>query len=69
VRESDKAPGQLVVSVVFEGAVWHYKVQNLPDGRFRFYGNDFNSLADLVQFHMTNAGKILTVLTRCCSKY
>ena len=69
VRESDKAPGQLVVSVVYEGAVWHYKVQHLPDGRLRFYGNDFNNIHELIAFHTKNPGKILTVLTKACSKY
>ncbi len=59
IRESS---ADYVVSMVFEGKIFHYKIQKTHGG-FHFYGNDFPTLTDLVEHHKVHAGKLLCLLT------
>lgn len=39
VRQSDKPGGHIIVSVIFDATLWHYKAHNEGGTRYRFYGN------------------------------
>lgn len=62
------SPGDLVLSVVFEGKVRHYRIQQLEDGRYRFYGRDYETVDDLVAEHRTVKNKLMAVLRNHCPR-
>ena len=59
VRKSVTNPNDFTLSAIFEAKVWHYRIQKLDSGRFRFYGSEFDSLAELVNYHTQFRGTTL----------
>lgn len=64
VRESESSPGQLSISLRFEGRVYHYRISEDTQGRlFITAESKFNSLAELVHHHSkTPDGLVCTLL-------
>lgn len=52
VRESESSPGQRSISLRYEGRVYHYRIQEDPEGKvFVTAEYKFNTLAELVHHH------------------
>eukprot|EP00730_Choanoeca_flexa_P001620 TRINITY_DN10712_c0_g1_i3.p1 TRINITY_DN10712_c0_g1~~TRINITY_DN10712_c0_g1_i3.p1 ORF type:complete len:791 (+),score=154.72 TRINITY_DN10712_c0_g1_i3:150-2522(+) len=67
VRTSSSNPNDYTLSVIFEAKVWHYRIQKLDSGRYRFYGSEYDSLPELINYHCQFKGTtLLNVLTRHC---
>jgi len=66
VRQSDKPGGNIIMSVIFDGTIWHYKSHNEGGTRYRFYGNHFNSIDALVSYHLRSQGGMLGTLSKHC---
>lgn len=69
VRQSPRGPGQLVICMVFDSVVWHYKLTHLGDGRYRYYGLEFDSVQAVIDHHKHNPEKMLCTLQKECSRY
>eukprot|EP00045_Choanoeca_perplexa_P011166 m.117085 g.117085 ORF g.117085 m.117085 type:complete len:762 (+) comp15532_c0_seq2:135-2420(+) len=67
VRTSSSNPNDYTLSAIFEAKVWHYRIQKLDSGRYRFYGSEYDSLPELINYHSQFKGSVLLgVLTRHC---
>uniref|UniRef100_A0A5S6R0N9 non-specific protein-tyrosine kinase n=1 Tax=Trichuris muris TaxID=70415 RepID=A0A5S6R0N9_TRIMR len=56
VRESESCPGQISVSLRYEGRVYHYRLNEDSDGKLYITADRrFSSLAQLVHFHSREA--------------
>ncbi|XP_071821876.1 uncharacterized protein [Apostichopus japonicus] len=63
VRDSESSPGQLSISMRYDGRVYHYRISNGMDGKV-FVTNEkcFNSVAELVRHHCKEADGLITTL-------
>ncbi|XP_004706762.1 tyrosine-protein kinase ABL2 isoform X6 [Echinops telfairi] len=63
VRESESSPGQLSISLRYEGRVYHYRINTTPDGKVYVTAESrFSTLAELVHHHSTVADGLVTTL-------
>uniref|UniRef100_A0A8C0CG10 Tyrosine-protein kinase n=1 Tax=Balaenoptera musculus TaxID=9771 RepID=A0A8C0CG10_BALMU len=63
VRESESSPGQLSISVRYEGRVYHYRINTTTDGKVYVTAESrFSTLAELVHHHSTVADGLVTTL-------
>ncbi|XP_070532461.1 tyrosine-protein kinase ABL1-like isoform X2 [Ptychodera flava] len=63
VRDSESSPGQLSISLRYEGRVYHYRISNASDGKvFVTPDSKFNTLPELVRHHSMNADGLITTL-------
>ncbi|KAJ6657373.1 hypothetical protein lerEdw1_002540 [Lerista edwardsae] len=63
VRESESSPGQLSISLRYEGRVYHYRINSTTDGKVYVTAESrFNTLAELVHHHSTVADGLVTTL-------
>ncbi|XP_042319245.1 tyrosine-protein kinase ABL2 isoform X3 [Sceloporus undulatus] len=63
VRESESSPGQLSISLRYEGRVYHYRINTTADGKVYVTAESrFNTLAELVHHHSTVADGLVTTL-------
>ncbi|XP_060088481.1 tyrosine-protein kinase ABL2 isoform X1 [Heteronotia binoei] len=63
VRESESSPGQLSISLRYEGRVYHYRINTTTDGKVYVTAESrFNALAELVHHHSTVADGLVTTL-------
>ena len=69
IRESESSPGQYSLSVRYEGRVYHYRVNNDPDGSlFVQEGIKFMSIPELVTYHNQESGGLITCLRYAAPK-
>lgn len=63
VRDSESSPGQLSISMRYDGRVYHYRISNGIDGKV-FVTNEkcFNSVAELVRHHCKEPDGLITTL-------
>ncbi|XP_059923805.1 tyrosine-protein kinase ABL2 isoform X5 [Gadus macrocephalus] len=63
VRESESSPGQLSISLRYEGRVYHYRINTSADGKVYVTAESrFATLAELVHHHSTVADGLVTTL-------
>uniref|UniRef100_A0A4W3JJS7 Tyrosine-protein kinase n=1 Tax=Callorhinchus milii TaxID=7868 RepID=A0A4W3JJS7_CALMI len=63
VRESESSPGQLSISLRYEGRVYHYRINTTHDNKVYVTAESrFNTLAELVHHHSTVADGLVTTL-------
>ncbi|KAM5294218.1 tyrosine-protein kinase ABL2 isoform 3-T3 [Glossophaga mutica] len=63
VRESESSPGQLSISLRYEGRVYHYRINTTADGKvYVTTESRFSALAELVHHHSTVADGLVTTL-------
>ncbi|XP_034438426.1 tyrosine-protein kinase ABL2 isoform X2 [Hippoglossus hippoglossus] len=63
VRESESSPGQLSISLRYEGRVYHYRINTSSDGKVYVTSESrFATLAELVHHHSTVADGLVTTL-------
>ncbi|XP_054443684.1 tyrosine-protein kinase ABL2 isoform X3 [Pteronotus mesoamericanus] len=63
VRESESSPGQLSISLRYEGRVYHYRINTATDGKVYVTAESrFSTLAELVHHHSTVADGLVTTL-------
>uniref|UniRef100_A0A8C4P0L2 Tyrosine-protein kinase n=1 Tax=Dicentrarchus labrax TaxID=13489 RepID=A0A8C4P0L2_DICLA len=63
VRESESSPGQLSISLRYEGRVYHYRINTASDGKVYVTSESrFATLAELVHHHSTVADGLVTTL-------
>ncbi|GAB1285573.1 Tyrosine-protein kinase ABL2 [Apodemus speciosus] len=63
VRESESSPGQLSISLRYEGRVYHYRINTTTDSKVYVTAESrFNTLAELVHHHSTVADGLVTTL-------
>uniref|UniRef100_UPI00358DDD28 tyrosine-protein kinase ABL1-like n=1 Tax=Myxine glutinosa TaxID=7769 RepID=UPI00358DDD28 len=63
VRESESSPGQLSISLRYEGRVYHYRINTASDGKVYVTAESrFGTLAELVHHHSTVADGLITTL-------
>nr|XP_014978342.1 tyrosine-protein kinase ABL2 isoform X8 [Macaca mulatta] len=63
VRESESSPGQLSISLRYEGRVYHYRINTTADGKVYVTAESrFSTLAELVHHHSTVADGLVTTL-------
>ncbi|CAL8348640.1 unnamed protein product [Gadus morhua 'NCC'] len=63
VRESESSPGQLSISLRYEGRVYHYRINTSSDGKVYVTAESrFATLAELVHHHSTVADGLVTTL-------
>nr|XP_021578296.2 tyrosine-protein kinase ABL2 isoform X3 [Ictidomys tridecemlineatus] len=63
VRESESSPGQLSISLRYEGRVYHYRINTTTDGKVYVTAESrFSTLAELVHHHSTVADGLVTTL-------
>ncbi|KAM4721184.1 tyrosine-protein kinase ABL2 [Rhinophrynus dorsalis] len=63
VRESESSPGQLSISLRYEGRVYHYRINTASDGKVYVTAESrFTTLAELVHHHSTVADGLVTIL-------
>ncbi|XP_049632381.1 tyrosine-protein kinase ABL2 [Suncus etruscus] len=63
VRESESSPGQLSISLRYEGRVYHYRINTAADGKVYVTSESrFSALAELVHHHSTVADGLVTTL-------
>ncbi|XP_068921571.1 tyrosine-protein kinase ABL2 isoform X5 [Petaurus breviceps papuanus] len=63
VRESESSPGQLSISLRYEGRVYHYRINTTTDGQVYVTAESrFSTLAELVHHHSTVADGLVTTL-------
>nr|XP_020724452.1 Abelson tyrosine-protein kinase 2 isoform X4 [Odocoileus virginianus texanus] len=63
VRESESSPGQLSISLRYEGRVYHYRINTTADGQVYVTAESrFSTLAELVHHHSTVADGLVTTL-------
>ncbi|XP_055963303.1 tyrosine-protein kinase ABL2 [Sorex fumeus] len=63
VRESESSPGQLSISLRYEGRVYHYRINTAADGKVYVTAESrFSALAELVHHHSTVADGLVTTL-------
>uniref|UniRef100_A0A8C8YIX1 Tyrosine-protein kinase n=1 Tax=Prolemur simus TaxID=1328070 RepID=A0A8C8YIX1_PROSS len=63
VRESESSPGQLSISLRYEGRVYHYRINTTTDGKVCVTAESrFSTLAELVHHHSTVADGLVTTL-------
>ncbi|XP_044123258.1 tyrosine-protein kinase ABL2 isoform X5 [Neovison vison] len=63
VRESESSPGQLSISLRYEGRVYHYRINTTTDGKVYVTAESrFSALAELVHHHSTVADGLVTTL-------
>uniref|UniRef100_A0A8C4SR36 Tyrosine-protein kinase n=1 Tax=Erpetoichthys calabaricus TaxID=27687 RepID=A0A8C4SR36_ERPCA len=63
VRESESSPGQLSISLRYEGRVYHYRINTASDGKVYVTSESrFTTLAELVHHHSTVADGLVTTL-------
>ncbi|XP_072919418.1 tyrosine-protein kinase ABL2 isoform X7 [Hemitrygon akajei] len=63
VRESESSPGQLSISLRYEGRVYHYRINTTHDAKVYVTAESrFNTLAELVHHHSTVADGLVTTL-------
>lgn len=63
VRESESSPGQRSISLRYEGRVYHYRINEDPEGKvFVTAESKFNALAELVHHHSMHADGLITQL-------
>ncbi|KAF6073801.1 ABL proto-oncogene 2, non-receptor tyrosine kinase [Phyllostomus discolor] len=63
VRESESSPGQLSISLRYEGRVYHYRINTTADGKvYVTTESRFSTLAELVHHHSTVADGLVTTL-------
>ncbi|XP_077986365.1 uncharacterized protein LOC144440827 [Glandiceps talaboti] len=63
VRDSESSPGQLSISLRFEGRVYHYRISSASDGKvYVTPDSQFNTLPQLVHHHSLRADGLITTL-------
>ncbi|XP_040593298.1 tyrosine-protein kinase ABL2 isoform X10 [Mesocricetus auratus] len=63
VRESESSPGQLSISLRYEGRVYHYRINTTTDSKVYVTAESrFSTLAELVHHHSTVADGLVTTL-------
>ncbi|XP_075879031.1 tyrosine-protein kinase ABL2 isoform X2 [Nelusetta ayraudi] len=63
VRESESSPGQLSISLRYEGRVYHYRINTSSDAKVYVTSESrFATLAELVHHHSTVADGLVTTL-------
>ncbi|XP_021054457.1 tyrosine-protein kinase ABL2 isoform X5 [Mus pahari] len=63
VRESESSPGQLSISLRYEGRVYHYRINTTADSKVYVTAESrFSTLAELVHHHSTVADGLVTTL-------
>ncbi|XP_028300075.1 tyrosine-protein kinase ABL2 isoform X2 [Gouania willdenowi] len=63
VRESESSPGQLSISLRYEGRVYHYRINTSTDAKVYVTSESrFATLAELVHHHSTVADGLVTTL-------
>ncbi|XP_006635109.2 tyrosine-protein kinase ABL2 isoform X1 [Lepisosteus oculatus] len=63
VRESESSPGQLSISLRYEGRVYHYRINTASDAKVYVTAESrFSTLAELVHHHSTVADGLVTTL-------
>ncbi|CAB3359411.1 Hypothetical predicted protein [Cloeon dipterum] len=63
VRESESSPGQRSISLRYEGRVYHYRINEDPEGKVYVTAESkFNALAELVHHHSMHADGLITQL-------
>jgi abelson tyrosine-protein kinase 1 len=63
VRESESSPGQLSISLRYDGRVYHYRVSSSTDSKYYVSSeNRFSTIAELVHHHSVNADGLVTTL-------
>ncbi|XP_022909012.2 tyrosine-protein kinase Abl isoform X2 [Onthophagus taurus] len=63
VRESESSPGQRSISLRYEGRVYHYRINEDPEGKvFVTAESKFNTLAELVHHHSMLSDGLITQL-------
>ncbi|CAH1124891.1 unnamed protein product [Ceutorhynchus assimilis] len=63
VRESESSPGQRSISLRYEGRVYHYRINEDPEGKVYVTAESkFNTLAELVHHHSMLSDGLITQL-------
>eukprot|EP00037_Helgoeca_nana_P001189 m.25606 g.25606 ORF g.25606 m.25606 type:complete len:628 (+) comp11534_c0_seq1:137-2020(+) len=68
VRQSPRGQGSMVVSMVFDGVVWHYKMNKTAKG-YEYYGNNFKDIDAIIDHHKKRPEAMLCCLNNHCSRY
>lgn len=71
IRESESSPGQYSLSMRDGDSVRHFRVQSLPENKYRLHGSPspaFCNLAELVAFHKKKKAGLTTTLKDPCPK-
>ncbi|XP_072015142.1 tyrosine-protein kinase ABL1-like [Amphiura filiformis] len=62
VRDSESSPGQLSISLRFDGRVYHYRISSSDQKVYVTTESRFNSVAELVHHHCKDADGLITTL-------
>ena len=63
VRDSESSPGQLSISLRYEGRVYHYRITEDSNGKLYVTSESrFNTLAELAHHHSSHADGLITCL-------
>jgi len=63
VRESESSPGQLSISLRYDGRVYHYRVSQSTDSKYYVSTeNRFPTIGELVHHHSVNPDGLVTTL-------
>jgi hypothetical protein len=53
---------------VFDGVVWHYKMNKTAKG-YEYYGNNFKDIDAIIDHHKQRPEAMLCCLNNHCSRY
>eukprot|EP00729_Bicosta_minor_P013751 gene13751-10789_t len=56
IRQSPNGKNEIVFCVLYAGQVQHYKARYLDQQRYYFYGNTFDNVQAIIDFHRINKG-------------
>ena len=69
IRQSPRGQGQMVLSMVYDKVVWHYKMQHIGGGRYHYYGKEYDNIQHIIDHHKVKAEKMLCLLKHFCSRF
>eukprot|EP00035_Acanthoeca_spectabilis_P023198 m.448241 g.448241 ORF g.448241 m.448241 type:complete len:623 (-) comp19633_c0_seq1:148-2016(-) len=68
VRQSPRGQGSMVISMVFDGVVWHYKMNRTASG-YEYYGKHFRDIDEIIEHHKKRPEAMLCCLENHCSRF
>ena len=68
IRQSPNGKNEVIFCVLYGGQVQHFKAR-YKDRGYWFYGNTFDNVQSIIDFHSTNTGKLPVLLTKACVRF
>ena len=68
IRQSPNGKNEVIFCVLYGGQVQHFKAR-YKDRGYWFYGNTFDNVQSIIDFHSTNRGKLPVLLTKACVRF